>query len=134
MRLGDEIVDYTRYFQAWDPYKQRSAKKNVTQHPPLTRAGSSMSSASDLLNSHGGAGEGKCIGFVFCFEYIVTGAKHALKVLLDRDYLPPGVDKRTLENYLRDEDFPEAFGMTAKEFFALPAWKRLEKKKTSPLF
>lgn len=51
-------MDYTRYFQAWDPYKQRSAKKNITQRHPLTRAESSMSSASDLLNSHGGKGEG----------------------------------------------------------------------------
>jgi hypothetical protein len=69
-----------------------------------------------------------------CLFDFVSGAKHALKVLMDRDYLPPGVDKRSLENYLRDEDFPEAFSMTAKEFWALPSWKRLEKKKTSPLF
>ncbi len=116
MEEGDEVVDYSRYFQAWDPYRIKSAKKNVTQRPPLTRRESSLGKARELLLSSDGS------------------AKYPLKTLLDRDYLPAGVDKRTLENYLRDEDFPEAFGMTAKDFFALPAWKRLEKKKTSPLF
>lgn len=116
MEEGEENVDFTRYFQAWDPYRQKSTKKHIVQGPPLLRRDSSLAKAQELLKGS------------------QAGTKYPLKVLLDRDYLPAGVDKKCLENFLRDEDFPEVFGMTSKEFFALPAWKRLEKKKTSPLF
>lgn len=113
---GEEVIEFSRYFQAWDPFRQKSKKKHVVPGPPVPKSKGSMEKAQDLLKGTGGA------------------AKYPLKTLLDRDYLPPGVDKKCLENYLRDEDFPEVFNMTAKEYWALPAWKRLEKKKGTPLF
>ncbi|PIO33167.1 hypothetical protein AB205_0017310, partial [Aquarana catesbeiana] len=40
----------------------------------------------------------------------------------------------TMQNYLSDHDFVDAFGMTRGEFSALPAWKQLSLKKGIGLF
>lgn len=80
---GEEHVDFTRYFQAWDPSRAISKKKHISVGSPLERSASSMSRAALGAAS--------------------SGAKYALKQLVDRDYLPEGVDKRKLEEYLRDE-------------------------------
>jgi hypothetical protein len=105
---------FCSYFQAWDPSRSLSKKKHISIGSPLERSASQLSKASVGAES--------------------SGAKYPLKVLLDRDYLPEGVDKRKLEEYLEDQYFPEVFSMSAAEFWKLPAWKRLEAKKKSVLF
>ena len=61
-------------------------------------------------------------------------ATFSLAQLKDRASLPPTVDQANLEYHLNEEDFTAALKMTRDAFFALPEWKRLEAKKTSPIF
>ena len=61
-------------------------------------------------------------------------ATYSLTQLKDRTALPPTVDQANLEYHLNEEDFTAALKMTRDAFFALPEWKRLEAKKTSPIF
>jgi hypothetical protein len=59
--------------------------------------------------------------------------RYSLARLVERP-LPEGVDAAQLELFLREEDFPAAFGVTHAEFLAMPKWKRDGKKKESKLF
>ena len=61
-------------------------------------------------------------------------ATYSLAQLKDRASLPPTVDQAHLEYHLNRDDFPEALKMTQNAFFALPEWKRLEAKKSSPIY
>jgi hypothetical protein len=61
-------------------------------------------------------------------------ATFPLTQLKDRASLPPTVDQAHLEYHLNRDDFPEALKMTQDAFFALPEWKRLEAKKSSPIY
>ena len=58
--------------------------------------------------------------------------KYSFLRLIERP-LPDGVDARSLEIYLIDDDFPKVFGMSASEFRALPKWKQDTKKKEKNL-
>ena len=58
----------------------------------------------------------------------------SLAQLKDRSALPPTVDQANLEYHLNEEDFTAALKMTRDAFFALPEWKRLEAKKSSPIY
>lgn len=101
MDEGEENVDFTRYFLAWDPERMQSKKKHIAVGTPLQRSKSKLPKAALGAQS--------------------SGAKYPLAKLVDRDYLPEGVDKRKLEEYLRDEDFPEVFGMSAADFNKVPS-------------
>ena len=60
---------------------------------------------------------------------------YALHILLTTNYkLPPDLDRCNLEKHLCPEDFEFAFGMSRKEFYSLPTWKRNEMKKRAHLF
>ena len=48
--------------------------------------------------------------------------------------LSDGIDPARKEDYLSDSDFASVFGMERAAFGALPAWKRLQKKKEVGLF
>jgi supervillin len=130
---GEEVMEFTRFFQvmmlgfrnvnfklisnlqAWDPSLLKSSKKNVVIGDPLA-----ISAAPPLLSSN---------------EILSKkGRKFALAALLDKDFLPEGVDPKKLELFLREEDFPSVFKCTHEEYFALPGWKQTELKKTSVLF
>lgn len=58
----------------------------------------------------------------------------SLAQLKDRSALPPTVDQANLEYHLNEDDFTAALKMTRDAFFALPEWKRLEAKKSSPIY
>jgi len=57
-----------------------------------------------------------------------------LEELQSKASLPPHVDRQKLEDYLTEEDFPSAFGLTKEQFFKQPAWKRTVLKKKIDLF
>jgi hypothetical protein len=46
----------------------------------------------------------------------------------------PGPCGTLPQEYLEDSDFPAVFKMARDEYMALPAWKRLQLKKSTPLF
>ena len=54
--------------------------------------------------------------------------------LQNKSDLPPHVDLQKLEDYLQEDDFPNAFGLTKEQFFKLPGWKRTALKKKIDLF
>jgi len=52
----------------------------------------------------------------------------------DKKSLPDTIDKSKLEFYLSDEEFASAFGMTKKEFEAVPKWKQGDLRKKVGIF
>ncbi|KNC74448.1 hypothetical protein SARC_13004 [Sphaeroforma arctica JP610] len=50
------------------------------------------------------------------------------------DALPAGVDPAAKENYLSEEDFTTMFAISRAEYNAMPKWRRIQKKKNTPLF
>ncbi|CAH3140120.1 unnamed protein product [Pocillopora meandrina] len=60
---------------------------------------------------------------------------YAYKDLKTTNYkLPREADKTKLETYLTDEEFREVFTMPREEFYKLPAWKQVSRKKEVLLF
>jgi len=53
---------------------------------------------------------------------------------LKRKFPPEGVDVTKREAYLTDEDFETVFGISKEQFYALPTWKRNDRKKAVQLF
>ena len=47
---------------------------------------------------------------------------------------PKGLDNSRLESYLSDEEFKERFGTTKEDFYKLPGWRRVKKKKDLKFF
>jgi len=48
--------------------------------------------------------------------------------------LKPNDDPKQLEQYIDEETFPQLFGMTRKEYFQLPVWRRTMQKRGLGLF
>lgn len=59
--------------------------------------------------------------------------EYPLSTLLERP-LPEGVDPIHLEDYLNENDFEEALGVSKEEFEKLPIWKQTNLKKERGLF
>ncbi|KAL5291784.1 SVIL family protein [Megaselia abdita] len=63
----------------------------------------------------------------------LTQTEYPLSTLLERP-LPEGVDPIHLEDYLNENDFEEALGISKDEFDKLPIWKQTNLKKERGLF
>ncbi|KAL0214904.1 hypothetical protein P9112_007088 [Eukaryota sp. TZLM1-RC] len=66
----------------------------------------------------------------------LTSAKDTIppKTLAKLTNLPDEFDRTCLESYLDDEAFAKEFGMSKGEFYALPKWKQVRKKKETGFF
>jgi len=53
---------------------------------------------------------------------------------LQRKLLPKDVDITRLEHYLSKQEFEQTFHMTKEEFYKLPKWKQVEKKKSKKMW
>lgn len=54
--------------------------------------------------------------------------------ILPRKKLPADVDRQHLERHLSDDEFKQLFGVSLKEFYQMPYWKRVDMKKMAKLF
>ena len=104
---GEEPLRFTQHFQAWKPY-------NVSLEKKRKAAMHSNKTALSVLN--------------------YFGQTYSYAKLSDKDDLPLGVDPTKLEEYLDPQDFPQVFGMSKEDYFALPKWKQTALKRGTKLF
>lgn len=110
IREGDESLEFTCHFQAWDDgwgTAFAKGKKNKTKKRANTQ------NVRELLAE---------LNRVYTYEELKAKPP------------PKGLDKTKLEQYLSDEEFKKLVKMTKDEFYALPAWKQTKVRQQLGLY
>jgi len=115
VHAGHEPQMFTCHFHGWDHVK--ASKKEDAVKAKLRGLGGE-STSSDVREAA---------------KTYTQEKKYPLEELKKKP-LPAGVDAGVLERFLQDSDFQKAFSMSRDEFEKLPAWKKVQKKKSAGLF
>uniref|UniRef100_A0A8B9F199 Villin like n=1 Tax=Amazona collaria TaxID=241587 RepID=A0A8B9F199_9PSIT len=120
VKQGYEPLNFTGWFNAWDPYKWSVKYKSHFNHNDSNSYSNSSNCNSNSSPSLVPNGEGN----------------YSREVLMNRavDELPEGVDPTKKEYYLSDADFYDIFGKSKDEFYQMPKWKQQNEKKQYGLF
>ncbi|XP_053564187.1 advillin [Bombina bombina] len=125
VKQGFEPPIFTGWFLAWDPHKwsggksYEELKKELGNAAAITKLTQDMNGLSPSTPTPSNSYQ--------CYPLDALQWKQT-------DELPEGVDPTKKENYLSDQDFISAFGVTRGEYSALPTWKQLNVKKEKGLF
>uniref|UniRef100_A0A8C7EEN2 Villin like n=1 Tax=Nothoprocta perdicaria TaxID=30464 RepID=A0A8C7EEN2_NOTPE len=120
VKQGYEPLNFTGWFNAWDPYKWSVISSEYKTH--LNHSDSNIYSNSNCNSSPSPTSNGEGI--------------YSREVLMNKtvDELPEGVDPAKKEYYLSDADFHDIFGKSKYEFYQMPKWKQQNEKKQYGLF
>eukprot|EP01132_Coremiostelium_polycephalum_P002473 gene2473-3060_t len=108
---NEEPLNFTCYFHSWDSFRfflNNGADSNEQEDSPK------VENAINVLK-----------------KYYQTVPYDQL---LNPKTLPPEIDKSVLEMYLSDDEFKKVFNLSKQEWEKIPAWKKIELKKTASLF
>lgn len=125
-----EQVEQSRYQSSYTSNKDTGAYNSSSYREITARQEASLSESPRRIGSQDSLDMAE-------FERSVDKKPqiYAYKDLKTTNYkLPREADKTKLETYLTDEEFREVFTMSREEFYKLPAWKQVSRKKEVLLF
>ncbi|XP_056321845.1 villin-1 [Danio aesculapii] len=135
VKQGFEPPTFTGWFHAWDPQKWSEGKSYDQLKSELGDATDVIKITVDLTqpssnqtnssNSTQGGSMPRPVTQTFPAEKLVN---------VQTEDLPEGVDPTRKEDYLSDDDFTLAMGISRMNFYAMPSWKQLNLKKEKGLF
>jgi len=125
IKQGHEPINFTGFFGVWD-ITMWNKNKSYEEIKSALKDGKSESvkiiKASAMNNGHSG-------DFGSVNKYPVDQLR-----VKDANQLPEDVEPTRKELYLSNADFQQVFGISYKEFQAIPKWKQLDLKKKVGLF
>ncbi|GAB1598523.1 hypothetical protein Ahia01_000129400 [Argonauta hians] len=113
IKQGSEPFKFRGCFIDWDPKRWAKAKSYDEVKQELERQNAGIAFVRDELSQY--------------------TEKYPL-AMLQRKFLPRGIDQTNREKYLSQEDFQKVFKMSPEEFYSKPAWKQIDLKKKYKLF
>ncbi|KJE95275.1 hypothetical protein CAOG_05747 [Capsaspora owczarzaki ATCC 30864] len=119
---GKESINFLAHFHGW-------ARELLERPAEPAAASSSRSPRKGSIDKKGG----HVIRSVQEVLVEYTLEIYTYEELL-QEVLPPGVDSRKLETYLSEHEFKKLFGMTKREYEAVPPWKKDNLKKAANLY
>nr|XP_020647717.1 villin-1 isoform X1 [Pogona vitticeps] len=129
VKQGYEPPTFTGWFPAWDPLKWQDKKSYEELKADLAHDNDLEQLTSEILE----AKEVFTANTNFSNRSLRTYSLEKL-VNVPVEELPSDVDPSRKEDYLSDEDFLAAFGMSRQDFAALAPWKKQSLKKEKGLF
>uniref|UniRef100_A0A8D0HAH8 Villin-1 n=1 Tax=Sphenodon punctatus TaxID=8508 RepID=A0A8D0HAH8_SPHPU len=129
VKQGYEPLTFTGWFLAWDPLLW-SEKKSYEELKAELGEDSSLGQLVNEITSE------KEVFIASTVLGSVSFQSYPLELLANvtADDLPKGVDPNRKEDFLSEEDFMAAFGVSRQAFTTLPRWKQQNLKKAKGLF
>ncbi|XP_026521317.1 villin-1 [Notechis scutatus] len=129
VKQGNEPPTFTGWFVAWDPLKWTDKKTYEELKAELADEDSLDQITSEIL-------EGKEIFTAKTTFGKLSFSTYPLEKLVNvaPEDLPKDIDPSRKEQYLSEDDFFQIFGMSQRDFAALPSWKQMSLKKEKGLF
>ncbi|KAL6042698.1 Villin headpiece domain containing protein, partial [Balamuthia mandrillaris] len=151
-REGEEPIEFTCNFQAWDDgtgklkvkrskkkKKSSSGSSSSSVKSVVKKSSSKKSKDSKDKSSYTPSPKGSNVRAILA-EYNRVWTYAELTEAVKQAQTPAGqaklkgLDKTKLEQYLSDEEFQKHVGMSKQDFYALPLWKQTNKRQEIGLY